>query len=152
MSRGAPYGHFDNKERLLTQLAIDAWNSLSDVVEHLRADADVSPDQRLERALLALIGVARTHPHVYSLMFSTPADNPQAAASAKRLEDHFMAIVADVVGDEDTVRWGALLMSGAHGIGGLELSGQLPKAAWNVTGEQLVRMLIDAIRVAVSGR
>ena len=29
VSRGAPYGHFDDKEHLLTQLAIHAWNEVA---------------------------------------------------------------------------------------------------------------------------
>ena len=35
VSRGAPYGHFDNKDHLLTAVAIDAWNALADDVERL---------------------------------------------------------------------------------------------------------------------
>jgi AcrR family transcriptional regulator len=146
VSRGAPYGHFDNKEHLLTQLAINAWSSLADDVEQLRADPGTAPDARLERAVLALIEVARRQPHLYALMFSTPAGTPTAAEAASRLENEFLALVADVVGGTDALRYGALVMSGAHGIAGLELSGHLAKDKWQVSVEQLVRMLIDAIR------
>ena len=145
VSRGAPYGHFDGKEHLLTQLAINAWNALADTVDELRSESDLTPGVRLEHALLALIAVARRQPHRYALMFSTPADNPEAASAATRLEDQFLAIVAEVVGEPDALRYGALLMSSAHGIAGMELSGQLAKDAWDVAGEELVRMLIDAI-------
>lgn len=149
VSRGAPYGHFENKDHLLTQLAINAWDSLADTVDELRADPDPRPSAYLHRALLALIAVARRQPHLYALMFSTPADSPEAAAAATRLEDQFLAIVADVVGEPDALRYGALLMASAHGIAGMELSGQLAKDTWNVDGEQLVRMLIDAIESSV---
>jgi AcrR family transcriptional regulator len=145
VSRGAPYGHFENKEHLLTRLAIDAWNALADTVDELRSDPNVTQGVLLEQALLALIAVARRQPHRYALMFSTPADNPEAASAATRLEDQFLAIVADVVGEPDALRYGALLMSSAHGIAGMELSGQLAKDTWDVAGEELVRMLIDAI-------
>ena len=148
VSRGAPYGHFENKERLLTHLAIDAWNSLADEVEQLRADTEVTPGARLESALVTLIDVGRRQPHRYALMFSTPADDPEAAVAASRLEHQFLAIVADLVGEPDALRYGALLMSSAHGITGLELSGHLAEEKWKVDGEQLVRMLIDAIRPA----
>jgi len=50
-----------------------------------------------------------------------------------------------MVGESDALRYGALLMSSAHGIAGLELSGHLAKEKWKVGGEQLVRMLVDAI-------
>lgn len=145
VSRGAPYGHFENKEHLLTQLAINAWNALADTVDELLADLDATPSVRLKQALLSLIGVARRQPHLYALMFSTPADNPEAANAATRLEELFLAIVSDVVGEPDALRYGALLMSSAHGIAGMELSGQLAKETWNVNGEQLVGLLIDAI-------
>lgn len=145
VSRGAPYGHFENKEHLLTQLAVIAWNSLADRVEQLRADPDATPSARLERALLTLIEVGRRQPHLYALMFSTPAGDPDAAGAASRLQDQFLAVVTDLVGESDALRYGALLMSSAHGIAGLELSGHLAKEKWKVGGEQLVRMLVDAI-------
>lgn len=146
VSRGAPYGHFQNKEHLLTQLAINAWNAVADNVEALRADPGATPSVRLEQALLTLIELGRRRPHRYALMFSTPAGDPEAAAAASRLQNEFLAIVADVVGKQDALRYGALLMSSAHGIAGLEVSGQLAKEKWGVDGEQLVRTLVDAIR------
>jgi len=145
VSRGAPYGHFEHKQHLLTQLAVNAWNSLADKVEQLRADPNASPSARLERALLTLIEVGRRQPHLYALMFSTPAGDPEVAGAANRLENQFLAIVADMVGESDALRYGALLMSSAHGIAGLELSGHLAKEKWKVGGEQLVRMLVDSI-------
>ncbi|WP_197679023.1 TetR/AcrR family transcriptional regulator [Auraticoccus monumenti] len=149
VSRGAPYGHFEDKSHLLTQLAVDAWSTMADAVERLRSDAGSDPGTRLERALLTLIGLGRRQPHLYALMFSTPAGDPEAVAAASRLHDQFLAVVADLVGESDAPRYGALLMSSAHGIAGLELSGHLAKEAWDVDGEQLVRMLVDAIGSAV---
>ncbi|MEU0236274.1 TetR/AcrR family transcriptional regulator [Nocardiopsis sp. NPDC006198] len=146
VSRGAPYGHFENKEHLLTRLAIDAWNSLADKVEQLRSAPDTTPGERLEHAVLELIGVGRRQPHLYALMFSTPADDAEAVEAASRLENAFLAIVADVVGEADSLSYGALLMSSAHGIAGLELSGHLAKEKWKINGDQLVRMMIDSIR------
>ena len=146
VSRGAPYGHFQNKEHLLTQLAINAWNALADNVEDLRADPGATPSARLEQALLTLIELGRRQPHRYALMFSTPVGDPEAAAAASRLQNEFLAIVADLVGEQDALRYGALLMSSAHGIAGLEVSGQLAREKWGVGGEELVRTLVDAIR------
>lgn len=151
VSRGAPYGHFESKEHLLTQLAVEAWNSLADDVEQLRADLDADPSARLERAVLGLIAVARRQPHLYALMFSIPADTPASAVAASRLENEFLTLVADVVGEPDAHRYGALVLSSAHGIAGLELSGHLAKDTWQVGVEQLVQMLIDAIRSGVDG-
>lgn len=150
VSRGAPYGHFANKEHLLTGLAVDAWNAVADDVERLRDDADGTPGTRLERALLTLIEMGRRRPHLYALMFSTPADDPETAAAASRLENQFLAVVADLVGEPDALRYGALLMSSAHGIAGLELTGHLAKEKWQVDGEQLVRMLVGSIRAGLT--
>lgn len=146
VSRGAPYGHFENKEHLLTQLAINAWNSLADDVEQLRAARDMTPDDRLERGVLALIEVARRQPHLYALMFNTPAGTPAAAKAASRLENEFLILVAEVVGEPNAFRYGALLMCSAHGIAGMKLSGHLDKETWHVSVEQLARTLIDSIR------
>ncbi|MFI5588472.1 TetR/AcrR family transcriptional regulator [Amycolatopsis sp. NPDC051758] len=146
VSRGAPYGHFEDKAHLLTQLAVDAWSSLADDVEQLRAEPGATPSTRLERALVKLIEVGRRRPHLYALMFSTPADNPEAVEAASRVENLFLAIVGGLVGEPDARRYGALLMSSAHGIAGLELSGHLAKEKWQVGGDELVHMLVSAIR------
>jgi len=150
VSRGAPYGHFRHKQHLLTGLAINAWNSVADDVEQLRANADATPSARLQTALLTLIEVGRRQPHLYALMFSTPASDPEAAEAAGRLEDQFLTIVADLVGEPNALRYGALLMSSAHGIAGMELSGHLAKEKWRVGGDQLVGMLVEAIRADVA--
>lgn len=149
VSRGAPYGHFENKNHLLTELAVNAWKSAADKVELLRADPKVTASGRLEKGLLTLLELGRQQPHLYALMFSTPANDPDTAAAASRLENQFLAIVADLVGTPNAHRYGALLMSSAHGIAGLELSGHLAKEKWQVSGNQLVRMLIDAIRSGI---
>lgn len=145
VSRGAPYGHFEHKAHLLTQLAVDAWTTLADTVDQLRAQPDVAPRERLEQAVLALIEVGRRTPHRYALMFNASTDRPEAAEAASRLENAFLAAVADLVGESDAPRYGALVMAGAHGIAGLELTGQLKKARWEVDGDQLVHMLVDGI-------
>lgn len=145
VTRGAPYGHFENKGHLLGQLAVDTWTALADEVAQLGADQGLSAEVRLERAILALIDLARRSPHHYALMFGTSATTPTAMEAAGRLEGEFLALVAGVVGESDAPRYGALLMSSAHGIAGMAVSGHLAKDTWQVSVEQLVRMLIDAI-------
>nr|WP_276141966.1 TetR/AcrR family transcriptional regulator [Sciscionella marina] len=149
VSRGAPYGHFENKEHLLTQLAIGAWSSLADEVEQLRLDPDVAPVAKLEGAVLALIDIARRRPFLYSLMFSTPVGTPAAAEAVSRLENEFLTLVTEVVGKSDASRYGTLLMCSAHGIAGMKLSGHLDKDTWRVSVEQLVRIQIETIQARV---
>lgn len=145
VTRGAPYGHFEDKEHLLTQLAINAWNSMADEVEQLRAAADATPSERLERAVLTFIEIGRRQPHLYALMFSTPAGDPESLEASSRLQGEFLTVIAAVVGEADALRYCALLMSCAHGIAGMELSGLLAKETWKVDAEKLVGMLIHAI-------
>ncbi|WP_224386886.1 TetR/AcrR family transcriptional regulator [Pseudonocardia sp. ICBG1293] len=145
VSRGAPYGHFPGKEHLLTQLAVDAWSSLADEVDRLLADDDLPAGVRLESAVLTLVRLCRRRPHLYMLMFSTPADTPAAEAAAGRVEDLFLTVVTDVVGRSAAPRYAALLMSSAHGIATLERSGHLLKDSWQIDVDGLVRMLVDLI-------
>lgn len=147
VSRGAPYGHFANKEQLLAAIAIAAWDSLAEEVEQLRTGPG-DPSTRLESAVMALIGRARGRPHLYALMFATPAEDREAMEAARRLQDGFLDLVGDVVGTADATRYTALLMSSAHGIAELERSGHLGVEKWQVDSEQLVRMAIDGIRLS----
>ncbi len=150
VSRGAPYGHFANKEQLLATLAIAAWDSLAAEVEQLRAGPG-DPGAGLESAVMALIARARERPHLYALMFATPAEDDEAAQAARRLQDGFLDLVGDLVGTTDATRYGALLMSTAHGIAELERSGHLGVEKWQVNSEQLVRMAIEGIRLGARG-
>jgi AcrR family transcriptional regulator len=146
VSRGAPYGHFADKQDLLTAVAVRGWEQLAADLERLHADQRPSGRERLHRAVLAFIDVARKRPHLYALMFVTPTRAPESlieAASAS--QDVFLSIVADVVGEHDARRDGALLMTSAHGIAGMERSGQLDGAKWGVTGDELVRQLVDLL-------
>lgn len=143
VSRGAPYGHFADKEELLAALAIRGWSQMTADLEQVAATADATPEERLYRAVLVFLTVARERPHLYGLMFITPSRDPQAIiAAASQSQDVFLSVVAQVVGDDDARRTGALLMSSAHGIAGMEGSGQLGEAKWGTNGDQLVRRLI----------
>ena len=116
-------------------------------VAHLGPHGAGLDDHDLHPVRGELIEVGRRQPHLYALMFSTPVGgDPEAAAAATRVENEFLTLVADLVGESDARRYGALLMSSAHGIAGLELSGHLAKEKWTVDGDQLVRMLVDAVR------
>lgn len=153
VSRGAPYGHYENKEHLLGQLAIDAWDDLAARLDRLRSDPGLTAGERLQRALLELVELGREQPHLYALMWAPPVGDPEATLrAAGRSQDVFLAIVAGVVGAGDARRYGALLMSSAHGIAGMELSGHLSKAKWNVSGDELIGMLVRSIEQTSSGR
>jgi len=75
VSRSAPYRHFTDKEALLTVLATNAVSGLGDTLEEL-ANSDEPPDRTLRAALLSLVSIGRTRPHLYRLMFTTPSGDP----------------------------------------------------------------------------
>ncbi|WP_033340272.1 TetR/AcrR family transcriptional regulator [Catenuloplanes japonicus] len=152
VSRGAPYGHFPDKEHLLAAVAAERWDAIGVRLDALIADRDRPPADRLEQALAGLMEVGRQSPHAYALMFSTPVGvYPDAIAAVSRTHDQFLAIVTDVIGDPArSGPVGALLMSSVQGIIAMENSGLLTAEKWHVTGDELLHMLID--RIAASDR
>jgi AcrR family transcriptional regulator len=142
VSRSAPYRHFANKETLLTALATNAMNDLGDALDGLAA-ADDPPEQSLRAALLSLLAIGRTRPHVYRLMFTTPAGDPTAAArAAERTQDLFLDLVARIVGRQRARHYGALLLTTAHGATSFELSGHFVWDKWQTNAEQLIDSMI----------
>lgn len=145
VTRSAPYRHFADKESLLTAVATAAWRDVGDSLEQLAADS-AGPERSLRLALVAMVGIGRVRPHLYQLMFTTPVGDPAAAVrAAERAQDLFLTIVAGVVGAARSREYGGLLMTSAHGITGLEISGHLVWDKWQSTAEDLVDLLIGLI-------
>jgi AcrR family transcriptional regulator len=143
VTRGAPYRHFADKESLLTAVATEGWERVADALHAISATS-AAPAAQLRDALMVLVGVGRNQPHLYRMMFSTPSGDPGAAVrAATRAQDEFLAIVATVVGPTDARRYGAVLLTGAHGIAGMELSGHLTTEKWQATAEDVVDTLVD---------
>src|SRR5437762_9411798 len=74
VSRGAPYGHFADKESLLTAVATESLDRLADEISSLRG----TPPDRLRGALTALVALGRRQPHRYRQMFGTPSGDTSA--------------------------------------------------------------------------
>ncbi|GAA2594973.1 TetR/AcrR family transcriptional regulator [Winogradskya consettensis] len=147
VSRGAPYGHFPDKEHLLAAVATKSWEAVRERLDALITDRGRAPSERLEQALTGLMEVGRRHPHAYALMFAAPtAEHPEAVAAVSRTHDQFLTIIADVIGDPQRARpIGGLLMSSVHGIVAMENGGHLTPEKWQTTGDELVKLLIDRI-------
>ena len=104
----------------------------------------------LRNALLSLITIGRTRPHVYRLMFITPTGDPTAAVqAADRTWELFIDIVARVVGPEQARRYGPLLLTTAHGIAGFESSGHRMKDKWQITADELIDMVVGLLPTAL---
>lgn len=156
VTRGAPYGHFPDKDSLLTTIAAEALDRLADQVRAVRADPRVPPADTLHRALAALMTIGRRQPHLYRLMFAAPSGAPAAihaaVQAADRAMDEFLAIVGDLVGAQHARRFAALLLTSAHGITDMEVSGHLSADKWHTTAEELVSTLVSMVgRQARSG-
>lgn len=79
-------------------------------------------------------------------MFTTPTSDPTAAVrAAERTWDLFIAIVRRVVGPDQAPRYGALLLTNAHGIASLEASGHLVYDKWQVTADELVDTMVGLL-------
>jgi AcrR family transcriptional regulator len=142
VSRSAPYRHFADKESLLTALATNAMNELGDRLERL-ATADDPPEQSLRAALLSLLAIGRTRPHLYRLMFTTPAGDPtEAARAAERTQDLFLELVGRIVSPQRARHYGALLLTTAHGATSFESSGHFVWDKWQTDAEQLIDTMI----------
>ena len=165
VTRGAPYRHFADKDSLLTAVATESWERIVDQVHVLRTDPALSAAEKLRGALRALIGLGREQPYMYQMLFwwrghrrgeglrrqlCGPADDPAEAvlATAERFQDEFLAIVAALVGERDSGHYGALLLAGAHGMAGMELSGHLGTDKWRTTSDELVDTLVRMVSEA----
>jgi AcrR family transcriptional regulator len=145
VSRSAPYRHFADKESLLTAIAAEAWNDIADRLEALAASR-AAPEKTLRDVLLSLITIGRSRPHLYRLMFTTPAADPTAVVkAAERSHELFLNIVAGVVGRRIARQYGALLLTSAHGAIGLQLSGHLGTDKWQSTAEDVVNLAISRL-------
>jgi len=145
VSRSAAYRHFADKESLLAVLATNALSELGDALEVL-ANSDDSPEESLRSGLLSLIDIGRTRPHLYRLMFIPPAGDPTAAMQvAERAQDLFLDIVGRITGPQQARRYGALVLTSAHGITGLDLSGHMDLDKWHTNAEELVDTLISVL-------
>ncbi|MFQ6398702.1 TetR/AcrR family transcriptional regulator [Nocardia sp. KC 131] len=146
MTRGAPYRHFADKDSLLTAVATESWERIADQVHTLRTDPTLSPPEKLRGALHALIGVGRDQPHLYRMMCSPPAGDPAAAErAADRSQEECRGIVATLVGEQNSRHYGALLLAGAHGIAGMELSGYLAADKWHTTADEVIDTLVHMV-------
>jgi AcrR family transcriptional regulator len=145
VSRSAAYRHFADKESLLAVLATNALSELGDALEVL-ANSTEPPEESLRSGLLSLIDIGRTRPHLYRLMFTPPAGDPtEAMRVAERAQDLFLEIVGRITGPQHARRYGALILTSAHGITGLDLSGHMDLDKWHTNAEELVDTLISVL-------
>ncbi|MEU3459448.1 TetR/AcrR family transcriptional regulator [Streptomyces sp. NPDC006733] len=168
VSRGAPYRHFTGKDSLLTAIATESWQRIGDQVHALRTEQGVPAADKLRGALRTLIGVGRKQPHLYQILFRRPGHRPEELRegldrvrrqlcgpgddpvadrlrAAGRFQSEFLAVVAELVGERDARHYTALLLTSAHGIADMELSGHLGADSLGTTAEELVDTLVRLV-------
>ncbi|MEU7960800.1 TetR/AcrR family transcriptional regulator [Micromonospora humida] len=152
VTRGAPYRHFPDKEHLMIAVGSQAWGELGERIGAVRRDPDLTPAAKLRALLAAFINLARRQPHLYRLMFSSPASDPTAfARAAQPTQDESLRVVAAVAGEHHARRYAALLLASADGIAGMEITGQLAGDKWQTTAEELIDTLVTMVAAQTHG-
>jgi AcrR family transcriptional regulator len=146
-SRGAAYRHFADKESLLAAVGAECWDHIANELSHL---VSTGPDDDgvalLQEALMALITVGRNEPEVYRMMFTMPERSPELIVhAAGRAQSEFLRIVGSMVGDEHAHLYGAMLLTSAHGVISMDVSGHLSPQMWHTTPDNLLAALLDLI-------
>jgi hypothetical protein len=78
-------------------------------------------------------------------MFTTRTDDLAAVGAAERAQHLFLEIVGRMTGPRHAQRYGALLLTTAHGITGLDLSGHMDLDKWHTTAEEIVDTVISML-------
>lgn len=145
VTRGAPYGHFADKDALLEAIAAEGWNRLSTQLHALSTRlGDAAPEDRLREALSAMTDLSRRQPHLYRLMFN-PAAGRMVPDAAEQVCEQFLPLVAAVTGDDSAARYAAILLTAAHGAAGLEASGLLQTEKWQTSAGELLDALLATV-------
>ncbi|MFC8661798.1 TetR/AcrR family transcriptional regulator [Streptomyces sp. NPDC057199] len=168
VSRGAPYRHFTGKDSLLTAVATESWERIADQVHALRTDPALSASDKLRGAVRTLLGVGRDQPHLYQMLLRRPGHRPEELGegldrvrrqlcgpagdpaadrmrAAGRFQDEFLAVVTGLVGERNARHYGALLLTSAHGIADMELSGHLDTGGLGTTADELIDTLVRMV-------
>ncbi|WP_439031570.1 TetR/AcrR family transcriptional regulator [Gordonia terrae] len=142
VSRTAAYRHFDDKDDLLAALAAEAWELVADALDAIVADATPTAEEAVRTALRGLSDLGIRRPHLYRLMFASPAGAP-AIPGAVRAQDGLLALVGRIVPPDAARHHAALLLAVAHGLTDLDTHGHLPQAKWHADRDTLLELAVS---------
>lgn len=142
------YNRFTNKEGLLSELAIRAFDQLALAIA---VESGSNPSGRLREACNGYRRFALEHPARYALIFApgSPAGDPQSAARAHGHEvfDTLVKMVAAVSRGEESesVEAAQAVWSAVHGAVTIELAnvGQTPDAA--ISFDRMLDLLLAGL-------
>jgi AcrR family transcriptional regulator len=132
VSRTAPYRHFTDKDDLLSAVAAESMNRLTEAMRHGAAD-EAAGGTPLSRACLGYARAAMERPAHYRLMFGDfPINRP--SAELERAADECAKVLYDLVAEAqsegvlpavDVREVGTLLWAALHGLVDLTLTRHL---------------------------
>jgi len=107
MSPAAVYRYFDNRDALLADLVVDAYNELADSLEALIGEK-ASPEVHLDAVLRGIRTWAQEHPNAYRLIFQTSIGSGQDFAVERTVPaaSRSMSVIIDALaaaGGDNTV-------------------------------------------------
>lgn len=138
------YSHFENRDAIVSAVAVEGFR---EITRALRKAARKSPDRpsALEKAGIAYLAFARTHPALYEAMFTLPTNLRFADAKTRGELSTAFDTLADAVKPENTdvelateTFWAAL-----HGLAQLERSGRIRQSARTARLAIIVRGMLE---------
>lgn len=152
VSRTTPYRHFENKEALLSAVALQFFEHLEEQLTEGLSREDAA-HSRLEALLLTYVHFILQHPERYRLMLGhevRSAQDETIYAASQRVFALFVQEVAraqeeGTLAPKDSLQVAALLFSSGHGIADLALGGYM-SASKGLEPERLVCLLIERLR------
>jgi AcrR family transcriptional regulator len=133
------YSHFDNRDAIVTAVAVEGFSELTSALE--QAGEGAEPGRAaIHKAATTYLAFAREHPAVYEAMFTLPTSLRFGGAdSDPGLRAALAAVLRPTGGDVDVATelfWAAL-----HGLSELERSGRIRPSA----RDERVARLVDGL-------
>lgn len=134
VSHNAPYRHFQDKDDLLTVVAIQGYGELTAAMTDAAKKQPRALD-RLKQAGLAYIAFALRRPEHFTVMFDAPIakdTRPEAADAAERAFAVLVGLVQESQNEKqlssgDPLNFALLAWSMVHGIAKLAITDRLPQ-------------------------
>lgn len=146
VSSKAPYNHFEDKEALLTALAIRAFLAFGEAIG--KADREAEPGRELEAQIVAYVQFALAAPGRFSMMFGPRRMEPEgelARVKPRGFEVLYARCEREAVSGEDVLARATAYWSLAHGLAVLFLDG-LARDRMTGTDDEIIRRVAAAHR------
>jgi AcrR family transcriptional regulator len=151
VTTAAPYHHFQDRQTLLLDMAIDAYGKLLEVLKEARSRAG-GPEAEVAAAATAYYRFGREHRAEYAIMFAgeftTHARFGEMMSAANQCLDLVRTSISDAgrLGEKETAEAAFCAWSLLHGILQLDQKGVLLE-----TADEQERLAVQGVTAIVSG-